>query len=527
MTAEASPERQAGSRLAGRTVLANLRHDLRTPINHIVGYTEMLQEEAEEQGLVAFDSDLEQIHLAGLQLLTLVNDALDPEKLASTKPSISRLRHEIRTPLNAIIGYSEMLGEQAEEHGPKGFGPDLEKICAAAQSLLGLVTDGLELPGREPLPDRETGARTPRGRLPETAEGPAEGINSSAFRTAPGRLLVVDDDGMTRDMLSRRLERQGHTVALAEGGRQALEMVRAEPLDLVLLDIMMPEVDGYQVLQGIKSDPTLQHIPVIMLSALDEMDSVVRCILMGAEDHLSKPFDPVLLRARIGACLEKKRLRDQEALHLQQLEDERKRADDLLHVILPDQVVDELKATSTVKPRRYENVAVLFCDIIGFTAYCDVRQPEEVINSLQGLVEVYEDLALRHELEKIKTIGDSFMAAAGLLKALENPVLNCVRCGLEMISETRKVPAGWQVRIGIDFGPVVAGVVGRRQYLFDLWGDTVNTAARIESHGSTGTVNLSKPAWEQFTARSLGVTQVKGKVDLEIFALEHPALLSS
>lgn len=303
-------------------------------------------------------------------------------------------------------------------------------------------------------------------------------------------------------------------------------MARTNPLDLVLLDIMMPEVDGYQVLQGLKSDPSLQHIPVIMLSALDEMDSVVRCIQLDAEDHLSKPFDPVLLHARIGACLEKKRLRDQEALHLQQIDDGRKRADNLLHVILPDPEVDELKATSTVKPRRYENVAVLFCDIVGFTSYCDVRLPGDVIASLQSLVEAYEDLALRHGLEKIKTIGDSFMATAGLLQSVDNPVLNCVRCGLEMISAARKVPAGWQVRIGIDFGPFVAGVVGRRQYLFDLWGDTVNTAARVESHGSAGTVNLSKPAWElvreQVAARSLGVIEVKGKGDMEIFALQGP-----
>jgi len=526
MSTEDQRSPETARRMVDRGFLANLRHEFRTPINHIIGYTEMLQEESEEQDLQDLAPDLGRIHAAGQQLLALVNASLDVTKVETVGIDLSGLREELRTPLNAIIGYSELLQEQAEETRRDSMVPDLGKICSAARSLLDLVNEDFVLTDME---SPESPIRPEPSIVPGWSPQPATKEDLSLAtalpisKTGAGSLLVVDDNEMNRDMLSRRLERQGHTVAVAEGGRQALEMVRSEPFDLVLLDIVMPEVDGYQVLQGLKSDPSLQHIPVIMLSALDEMDSVVRCIQMGAEDHLSKPFDPVLLHARIGACLEKKRLRDQEALHLRQIEDERKRADDLLRVILPGPVVDELKATNTVKPRRYENVAVLFCDIVGFTAYCDVRQPEEVITSLQSLVEAYEDLALQYDLEKIKTIGDSFMAAAGLLKQLENPVLNCVRCGLEMISATRKVPAGWQVRIGIDFGPVVAGVVGRRQYLFDLWGDTVNTAARIESHGSTGTVNLSRLAWEQvqgrFTARSLGVTQVKGKGDLEIFAL--------
>lgn len=136
---------------------------------------------------------------------------------------------------------------------------------------------------------------------------------------AKGRILAVDDNRLSRLTLARGLEQQGHTVALAENGQQALEMLRAEAFDLVLLDILMPELDGYQVLDAMKGDTALREIPVIVISAVDEMESVVRCIEMGAEDYLSKPFDPVLLKARTGACLEKKRLRDQELEYLRQV----------------------------------------------------------------------------------------------------------------------------------------------------------------------------------------------------------------
>lgn len=339
-----------------------------------------------------------------------------------------------------------------------------------------------------------------------------------------GRVLVVDDNEMNRDMLSRRVERQGHLVKLAKDGLEALEVLRAEPIDLVLLDIMMPGMNGYEVLETVKSDPVLQHIPVIMISAVDEIDSVVRCIEMGAEDYLPKPFNPVLLKARIGAALDKKKMRDQEQAYLSQIEAEKQRVDELLHVILPDVIVAELKATNAVKPRRYDNVAVLFCDIVGFTSYCDRRDPEEVIPHLQKMVEIFEDLTQRYDLEKIKTIGDSYMTTGGLLRPLPNPVLNCIQCGLEMVAIAPTLPPQWKVRVGIHVGPVVAGLVGSRQFLFDVWGDTVNTANRIEGVGVPNAVNISGDAWRQVAdlvqGESRGLMNIRGKGDLELFRVD-------
>jgi len=334
-------------------------------------------------------------------------------------------------------------------------------------------------------------------------------------------ILVVDDNEDNRYTLGRRLKRQGHeNLVFAENGQEALDRLAEQPFDLVLLDIMMPVMNGYEVLERVKSDMDLRHIPVIMISAVDDMESVVRCIKDGAEDYLPKPFNAALLKARIGASLERKRLRDQEASYLDSIEAEKKRADDLLHATLPAAVVHELKATDAVRPRRFEDVVVLFCDIAGFTAYCDRHPPEEVVAHLQSLVNAFEEISDRHGLEKIKTIGDAFMATAGLLQHVDRPALAAVRCGLEMVAAAKAHDAGWAVRVGIHTGPVVAGVIGRRQYMFDLWGDTVNIAARIVDQAEPGTVLLSSAAWRHLKDAAKGTTkgfiELKGKGDLEL-----------
>ncbi len=334
-------------------------------------------------------------------------------------------------------------------------------------------------------------------------------------------ILVVDDNENNRYTLTRRLEREGYdNLGSAENGRQALEVLAERRIDLVLLDIMMPEMNGYQVLEAMKSDMALRHIPVIVISAIDDLDSVARCIELGAEDYLPKPFNTVLLRARVGASLEKKKLRDQEASYVDRLQGEKKRADDLLRAILPPGAVRELKTTNEVKSRRYDDVAVLFCDVVGFTRYCDQHPPEQVVSELQTLVAAFEEIAARHGMEKIKTIGDAFLATAGLLTTVDEPLLTSVRCGLDMVAAAPTLEPHWEVRVGIHQGPVVAGIMGRRQYLFDLWGDTVNIAARILGQAAPGSVVVSGPVWIQLRnlckGKSLGMVELKGKGSFEL-----------
>jgi two-component system sensor histidine kinase/response regulator len=223
----------------------------------------------------------------------------------------SQLLHDLRSPLNQIIGYSEMLTEEVAGETSATIVEDLEKVRNAGRRLLALIEKNF-VSVTEKAIDARTASGADEEAWPELRHGERT--------AAPGLLLVVDDDASNRDVLSRRLVRQGHEVRTATSGREALQLMRETAFDGVLLDIMMPDMDGYEVLGRIKSDPALLHVPVIMISAIDEVQSVVRCIEAGAEDYLSKPFDPTLLKARIGASLEKKRSRDRESALYEQLQ---------------------------------------------------------------------------------------------------------------------------------------------------------------------------------------------------------------
>src|SRR5262252_521691 len=226
-------------------------------------------------------------------------------------------------------------------------------------------------------------------------------------------VLIVDDNDDNRFTLSMRLEACGYeNIVTAENGREALEKMRQGPVDLVLLDIMMPELDGYGVLEELRTDTALRDVPVVMISAIEDINSVVRCIELGATDYLTKPFNPVLLKARVDNCIEKARYKAQEAAHLARIESEKRRADELLSTVLPRSIARALKLNSRLAPQRYEDVAVLFCDVVGFTAYSEKHPPETVFAELETLVDRFEEIAQGHGLEKIKTVGDAFMATA-------------------------------------------------------------------------------------------------------------------
>jgi class 3 adenylate cyclase len=517
-TAPAAP---GPDRRARQAWLAHARQQLLAPASAIRELAGLLVQDADERGPETFAADLRKVHAAAGRLLGPLEELLDPAGKGDCEFH-REARHELRTPLNHILGYCELWLEDAEALLLEGFVGDLRKIHGLARGLLGRLEESVREVKTASDPDLDLDAAGMPSMIKEVVDRLP---NSAASRRKPpekGRVLVVDDHADNREVLRRLLERDGNVVDEAADGLEALVKAHAVACDLVLLDILMPRVNGLEALERFKADPQLAHVPVVMISAFDEVDSAVRCLELGAEDYLPKPCDPVLLRARVGACLEKKRLRDREALFVEEIERQRRRSDELLHGILPPEVVGELKSTGAVRPRRFEGVAVFFSDIVNFTPFCDRNAPEVVVAHLHRLIETWEQLARRHQAEKIKTVGDCFMAAAGLLRRTDDhPVLHAVRCGQAMIAATRDLGVGWDLRVGVHWGPVVAGVLGRQQYLFDLWGDTVNTAARMEHHGVPGSVALSAAAWKHAAGRcraeSRGTIEVKGKGPMEMF----------
>jgi adenylate cyclase len=300
-----------------------------------------------------------------------------------------------------------------------------------------------------------------------------------------GSVLVVDDDRVNRKLLARTLVTLGHRVAMAASGREALDHMLADEPDIVLLDVVMPGMDGIAVLERIKRDPALRAVPVIMVSALEDFDSVVRCIELGAEDYLQKPFDPVLLRARIRAGLDKRRL--------QQLE--RARVRDVFARFLPEPMVDEVLSRADGDLRlggvRVEST-VLFADLRSFTTFAERTAPHRVIAVLNRYFGEMSDAVLDNGGTLVAFLGDGLMAIFGAPVECDDHADRAVAAAREMLRDRLPRFNGWarqqgygdgfRMGIGISSGPAMSGNVGSERRLeYTAIGDTVNTASRIES----------------------------------------------
>ncbi|MES2460343.1 MAG: adenylate/guanylate cyclase domain-containing protein, partial [Armatimonadota bacterium] len=299
--------------------------------------------------------------------------------------------------------------------------------------------------------------------------------------------------------------------------------------DLILSDFALQAMNGIEALTQLKASEHLRHIPVVMISALTDMETVIQCIDRGADDYLSKPFNSSLLRARIGACLEKKRLRDQEIELYRLLEAAHSRAEGLLLNVLPGPIAERLKLSPDSIADHFQEVGVLFADIVDFTALAARLSPSEVVSLLNEVFSAFDALAEQYGLEKIKTIGDSYMAVTGLPEHSEHHARALADMALAMHSAIRRIESHvllgqpLKLRIGLNIGPVVAGVIGTKRFIYDLWGDTVNIASRMESQGAPGTVQCTEAAYllleHNFNFEGPFPVQIKGKGEMAAYRL--------
>ena len=490
---------------------AFLRQEFGASVAAIIGFVDILIEDARRPDLADCLADLQRMREGGVQLSALIEEAV-ASGAASDASLRTHLRHELRTPLNAIKGYGELLAEEARDRGWNISLADLEKVLGLADRLLGEIDRIVEVPATQPI---DIVGNVLQSIRPLGEAGLADPA------AVASRILVVDDNEANRDLLSRRLVREGYYVTTAENGAAALALTAAEDFDLVLLDLMMPGMSGFEVLRRLKADAGTRHVPVIMISALDELDSAVRCIEAGADDYLPKPFNPVLLRARIGASLEKKRLLDE-------LRAEKERSEALLLNILPGSIVERMRQGETVIADRIPEATVLFSDLVDFTSLSARLAPEETVKLLGLLFSQFDDLAIRYGLETIKTIGDGYMATGGILEVRPESAIAAAEMALSMLEAVKaagdEIDEQLQLRIGIHTGgPMVAGVLGTHKIAYDVWGDTVNTAKRMETYGLPGHVHVSAATRQalgdafRFEPRTL--QDVKGKGSMQTFLL--------
>ena len=309
-----------------------------------------------------------------------------------------------------------------------------------------------------------------------------------------GLVLVVDDDEANRMLLRDPLEAHGYEIIEAENGEQALQKVEQRPPDVILLDVMMPQMDGFEVCRRLKKDALTAHIPILMVTALSERMERMMGIAAGASDFLSKPVDLQELTLRVNHAVHAKHLFDQ-------LRTEQARAENLLLNILPRPIAERMKRGETNISEHHPDVSVLVADLVGFTTLAAHIGPDQVVHLLNEIFSGFDLLALKHGLEKIKTIGDAYMVAGGLPLPRPDHAEAIANLALDLMAEIDKFNHAYhtsiQLRIGISTGSVVAGVIGRWKFAYDLWGDTVNLACRLESLGQAGNIQVADLTYER------------------------------
>ena len=362
-------------------------------------------------------------------------------------------------------------------------------------------------------------------------------IPASAILKA--KLLTVDDQVANVLLLERLLRSAGYAaICSTQNPTEVMDLHRKNRYDLILLDLNMPEMDGFQVMEGLKSIEGEGVLPVLVITA--QPNEKLRALKVGALDFLSKPFDIAEVLARVQNLLQVRLLSLETQKLYEQVLVEQDLSEMLLHNVLPKAIAERLKGRSKLTADHlnhaivdsYANVTVLFADIVGFSAFAQVVSSEVMVGVLNDLFTRFDHIAEHRGLEKIKTIGDCYMAAAGLPVAVPDHADRAAHMSLDMLVAIQDFNASSQhplnIRIGISTGAAVAGIIGKSKFLYDLWGDVVNTASRMESHGTAGRIQMSDSTRNAlnhpFSLENRGVIEVKGKGKINTWFLNNRAI---
>ena len=482
-------------------LVSKARHNLKNPVNAILGFSEMLMEDCQDGGYDSFVLDLEKIHNSGKEILAIIEHSLSDSNLEVSGDGLndiaSKMEISLRIPINTVIGYSEMLQEDSSDIDIVSFYDDLDKIIKSGKILTKELHQIIEFDVKKSPPKQADTSIDIKSVLESIK--PIEENEDKIITN--GKILVVDDNKNNTALLKKRLEKIGNRVVIANDGLEAIKEIDNKYLDLILLDIVMPKMNGYDVLEYLKKDERYYEIPVIMLSSMDDLTSIYRCIELGADDYITKPFDKMILEARISSCIEKKHLRDRQKKLLKEIRLERDKSDKLLLNILPIEIARRLKLGESLIADKHDSVSILFADIVEFTPQTKNLNPSELVSMLNGVFSEFDDLSVKYNIEKIKTIGDNYFCVSGLKQNPKKAAISMIqmaKCMIKVINEINSKTEfmDLSVRIGIHTGPIVAGVIGKNKFAYDLWGASVNMASRMESTGVKNGIQISEATYE-------------------------------
>ena len=308
-------------------------------------------------------------------------------------------------------------------------------------------------------------------------------------------ILIVEDSPINRKILQHLLEKEGYHIRTADHGQEALALLHEVVPDLIVLDIIMPGMDGLELCRLLKQQEATRDTPVIFISSLDDTVDKLNGFAAGGVDYITKPFHPSEVLARIDTHLKLCRLQRQLEEKNRLLEVEKQKSEALLLNVLPARVARELMEKGSCTPQCFPEVTVCFVDIVQFTAAAATLDPEILIGELNILFTAFDRIAEANQCERMKTIGDAYLCVCGIPEGNPNHTQAMADTALAMrdyLAERNRTAAlQWQVRIGMHSGPVVGGIVGTKKYLYDIFGDTVNFAARLEELSVPMCINVS------------------------------------